>query len=170
MKECSFAALASPHYQGELDPCPLGNARRESPNVTCPKTPIWQRSRNALTSSTSEGPLMRTSSDLRVLCLLTALFIGSTAARPVAAQQAASLPSETPERFQPVTDSFNYIKRDVMIPMRDGVKLHTVIMIPKGAKNAPILLTRTPYSARRPVTPRVRIWALLFMDTTMPST
>jgi predicted acyl esterase len=34
-----------------------------------------------------------------------------------------------------------------MIPMRDGVKLHTVIVIPKGAKNAPILLTRTPYNA-----------------------
>ena len=31
--------------------------------------------------------------------------------------------------------------------MRDGVKLHTVILVPKGAKNAPILLTRTPYSA-----------------------
>jgi hypothetical protein len=34
-----------------------------------------------------------------------------------------------------------------MIPMRDGVKLHTVILIPRGAKNAPILLTRTPYDA-----------------------
>ena len=34
-----------------------------------------------------------------------------------------------------------------MIPMRDGVKLHTVILVPKGAKNAPILLTRTPYNA-----------------------
>jgi len=34
-----------------------------------------------------------------------------------------------------------------MIPMRDGVKLHTVILVPKGAKNAPILLTRTPYDA-----------------------
>ncbi len=34
-----------------------------------------------------------------------------------------------------------------MIPMRDGVKLHTVILVPKGAKKAPILLTRTPYSA-----------------------
>ena len=34
-----------------------------------------------------------------------------------------------------------------MIPMRDGVKLHTVILIPKGAKQAPILLTRTPYDA-----------------------
>jgi len=35
----------------------------------------------------------------------------------------------------------------VMIPMRDGVKLHTVIIVPKGAKHAPILLTRTPYNA-----------------------
>ena len=34
-----------------------------------------------------------------------------------------------------------------MIPMRDGVKLHTVILVPKGAKGAPILLTRTPYDA-----------------------
>jgi uncharacterized protein len=34
-----------------------------------------------------------------------------------------------------------------MIPMRDGVKLHTVILVPKAAKHAPILLTRTPYDA-----------------------
>jgi putative CocE/NonD family hydrolase len=31
--------------------------------------------------------------------------------------------------------------------MRDGVKLHTVILVPKGAKRAPIVLTRTPYNA-----------------------
>jgi putative CocE/NonD family hydrolase len=31
--------------------------------------------------------------------------------------------------------------------MRDGVKLHTVILISKGLSNAPILLTRTPYDA-----------------------
>jgi predicted acyl esterase len=47
----------------------------------------------------------------------------------------------------PVTDTFDYTRREVMIPMRDGVRLHTVILIPKGAKNAPILLTRTPYNA-----------------------
>src|SRR5882762_2369738 len=58
-----------------------------------------------------------------------------------------TLPSETPSQFTPVTDSFDYTRRDVMIPMRDGVKLHTVILVPKGAKNAPILLTRTPYDA-----------------------
>jgi len=61
--------------------------------------------------------------------------------------QTLGLPSETPATFTPVTSSFDHIKRDVMIPMRDGVKLHTVIVLPKGAKNAPILLTRTPYSA-----------------------
>jgi uncharacterized protein len=60
---------------------------------------------------------------------------------------AQSLPSETPRQFRPVTDSFDYVRRDEMIPMRDGVKLHTVILIPRGAKGAPILLTRTPYDA-----------------------
>src|SRR5947207_12170781 len=34
-----------------------------------------------------------------------------------------------------------------MIPMRDGTKLHTLIIVPKGAKSAPILRTRTPYNA-----------------------
>ena len=46
-----------------------------------------------------------------------------------------------------MTDGFDYVKRDVMIPMRDGVKLHTVVIVPKGARRAPILLTRTPYDA-----------------------
>ncbi len=42
----------------------------------------------------------------------------------------------------------DYQKREVMIPMRDGVKLYTVIVVPNGAKNAPILFTRTPYHAK----------------------
>jgi putative CocE/NonD family hydrolase len=41
----------------------------------------------------------------------------------------------------------DYIKRVEMVPMRDGVKLYTVILIPKGASHAPIMLTRTPYNA-----------------------
>src|SRR4029077_16732798 len=56
-------------------------------------------------------------------------------------------PSETPAKFTPATNTFDYVKRDEMIPMRDGVKLHTVIVVPKAAKGAPILLTRTPYNA-----------------------
>ena len=59
---------------------------------------------------------------------------------------AQTLPSERPSKFDPTYDGFDYTRREVMIPMRDGVKLHTVILVPKGAKNA-ILLTRTPYNA-----------------------
>src|SRR4051794_3807574 len=66
---------------------------------------------------------------------------------PPAPASSQSLPSETPATFQPVTDSFDYVRREVMIRMRDGVKLHTVILVPRGAKGAPILLTRTPYDA-----------------------
>ncbi len=58
-----------------------------------------------------------------------------------------TLPSEVPQKFEPTNDGFEYTRREVMIPMRDGVKLHTVIIVPKGAKRAPILLTRTPYNA-----------------------
>ncbi len=43
----------------------------------------------------------------------------------------------------------DYIRKEVMIPMRDGVKLVTVIAMYKGANNAPILLTRTVYNAGR---------------------
>src|SRR5260370_10957520 len=71
----------------------------------------------------------------------------SAAQAPPPSSTAATLPSETPAQFTPVTDSFDYTRRDVMIPMRDAVKLHTVILVPKCAKNAPILLTRTPYDA-----------------------
>jgi putative CocE/NonD family hydrolase len=82
---------------------------------------------------------------------LGALFVmtpvtAQTPQRP-APPSSSVLPNETPAKFEPVTDSFDYIRRDVMIPMRDGVKLHTVILVPKGARGAPILLTRTPYDA-----------------------
>src|SRR5438046_4301723 len=85
----------------------------------------------------------------RTLALLVLMFGTLFLADLVAAQAppVSTLPSETPAQFTPVTDSFDYARREVMIPMRDGVKLHTVILVPKGAKNAPILLTRTPYDA-----------------------
>ncbi len=42
-------------------------------------------------------------------------------------------------------------KREVMIPVRDGVKLHTEIYTPKDAKEPlPMLLDRTPYGISAP--------------------
>jgi putative CocE/NonD family hydrolase len=63
------------------------------------------------------------------------------------AQPAAQ--SDIPKHFTAPSNGHDYVKREVMIPMRDGVKLYTVIVIPKGAANAPILLTRTPYNAAK---------------------
>ena len=55
--------------------------------------------------------------------------------------------SDIPAEFKPPKTHYNYTKRVEMIPMRDGVKLYTVIVVPKGAAHAPIILTRTPYNA-----------------------
>ena len=76
--------------------------------------------------------------------LLLVVSASSVSAPP---PQYPDYPSETPAHFEPVTTSHDFVRRDVEIPMRDGVKLHTVILIPKGATHAGILLTRTPYSA-----------------------
>src|SRR3984885_2797931 len=92
-----------------------------------------------------------------LVCLLPGvvgcLFVAGTsvwsAAQDAAPTQYPSLPSEMPAKIQPATDSFDYSRREVMIPMRDGVKLHTVVLVPKNAKGAPILLTRTPYDANK---------------------
>ena len=91
-----------------------------------------------------------------VACLLGMLgfvFVSGgsvcSVAQDVAPSQYPGLPSEMPGKFKPATDSFDYSRREVMIPMRDGVKLHTVILVPKNAKGAPILLTRTPYDATK---------------------
>jgi uncharacterized protein len=97
----------------------------------------------------------------RLYSVLTAaaLIVGSPAvlANPGQANavQTNPVPAATPAggdipaAFKVASEADDYVKRDVMIPMRDGVKLHTVIIIPKGAAHAPMILDRTPYSANK---------------------
>jgi uncharacterized protein len=98
---------------------------------------------------TTMKPIRRSCILIFLIPVLVAFWPGgaSTAQNSMPPSPSVTLPSETPAKFTPATATFDYIRRDVMIPMRDGVKLHTVILIPKGAKDAPILLTRTPYDA-----------------------
>ena len=76
----------------------------------------------------------------------------ATAQAPQAAQAPkdgqARAGGDIPSTFTPPVGLRDYDKRVVMVPMRDGVKLYTVIVVPRGAANAPILLTRTPYNAK----------------------
>ncbi|PMQ02868.1 Cocaine esterase [Dyella sp. AD56] len=79
--------------------------------------------------------------------------------------QTAPLTADIPQKaFVDDTAGYDYMKREVMIPMRDGVKLHTVIVVPKNAHNAPILLTRTPYDASG----RAERYMSPHMDATLP--
>src|SRR4030095_9900051 len=89
---------------------------------------------------TTKGGRARSVMPLVLLVVVLALSASASGQTP-------TLPNETPTKFEPTNDGFDYVRREVMIPMRDSVKLHTVILVPKGVKSAPILLTRTPYNA-----------------------
>ena len=75
--------------------------------------------------------------------------LAGTAAADPRATDAAQMGSEgdIPRHWRPPADLFDYLRRDLLIPMRDGVKLYTVILVPKAARDLPILLDRTPYNA-----------------------
>jgi uncharacterized protein len=47
----------------------------------------------------------------------------------------------------------DFDRREEMIPMRDGVKLYTLILVPRVKGPMPILFTRTPYGASQRVPP-----------------
>jgi putative CocE/NonD family hydrolase len=82
---------------------------------------------------------------MRVSLVAVALAMSPAYAADVS-EGAASL-NDVPRQFEPVLPAQDFSKRVVMIPMRDGVKLNTIIYVPKGAKNAPMLMNRSPYDA-----------------------
>ena len=80
---------------------------------------------------------------MRGLLLCGVALIAAMTNVPAAAQ----VYDERPATVVPATTGWDYERRTAEIPMRDGVTLHTVILVPKGAQNAGIVLTRTPYDA-----------------------
>ncbi|MBD8898996.1 CocE/NonD family hydrolase [Rhodanobacter sp. DHG33] len=97
---------------------------------------------------------MKTAALRPALLSLACLLSAAAFATPSMGQDASKVTpdmiqtaSDIPANWQTPQGDFDYIKRDVMIPMRDGVKLHTVIVIPKNAHDRPMLLERTPYNA-----------------------
>jgi uncharacterized protein len=89
---------------------------------------------------------------MRVAILTISLCVAATLCAADEPSPTAQLKNERPLTFTPKTEGFDYVRRTEMIPMRDGVKLYTVILIPRGAHHAPILLTRTPYGADERIT------------------
>lgn len=86
---------------------------------------------------------------MRTMVRTTGLAVALAMAGSALAQTAPMTPDITGKKFNAPEPQRDFVKRVEMIPMRDGVKLYTVIVIPKGAHDAPILLTRTPYNAAK---------------------
>ena len=90
---------------------------------------------------------------LRILICATRL-LSLVAASPALADAPQAIPEVTPmtpdvvASYDQVRPQADFIKRVVEVPMRDGVKLYTVIVMRKGTVNGPILLSRTPYNAK----------------------
>ena len=80
---------------------------------------------------------MRPAKLIVILCFATALIALCVAPQHARAARAQSSLLDVSQLFT---------KMDVMIPMRDGVRLHTEIYVPKNASGPlPFLITRTPY-------------------------
>lgn len=92
------------------------------------------------------------------ILVLSSALLACRASEPAApsaspaAPASASVPAAAPAAVPPSrveTVRALYAKREVLIPMRDGVKLFTAIYTPRNQSRAfPILLRRTPYSCR----------------------
>jgi putative CocE/NonD family hydrolase len=98
--------------------------------------------------------------------MLGSLYIALTGMAGAAAPDAEPLHGEIPQTFIPRVGSFDYVRRVEMIPMRDGVKLLTVLIVPRAARRAPMLLTRSPYGADAHLAenPTAHVGALLGTD------
>jgi len=81
------------------------------------------------------------------LCVFVGLTFGLVA--PCLAQEINLPADDLDPNFKAPARPSDFEKRVAMVPMRDGTKLYTVIVVPKGAKNAPVLLTRTCYNAAK---------------------
>ena len=95
----------------------------------------------------AKSPLLLVAATLSLAVPSLAHSASSTAAEG-AAPVTKVLAGDIPVKFTPPEAERDYVKREVMMSMRDGTKLYTVIVYAKGISNAPIVLTRTPYDAK----------------------
>ena len=83
--------------------------------------------------------------------LVMSVTLAAAPTQPAAQPSTSGIGPMAPDvvaKYDSIRPDADFIKRVAMIPMRDGVKLYTVILMKKGTKDAPILLSRTPYDAK----------------------
>src|SRR5258708_32565909 len=86
---------------------------------------------------------LRRSYGMRPAIHVILISIAATLCSADEASPTAPLKSEIPPVFTANTESFDYVRRTEMIPIHDGVKPFTGILIPPGGPNYPPLLSPT---------------------------
>ncbi|MGH8265627.1 MAG: CocE/NonD family hydrolase, partial [Steroidobacteraceae bacterium] len=81
------------------------------------------------------------------LPLLAAGF--SIAAAAPDATRVTPMTPDVAATYEQIQPSADFIRRETLVPMRDGTRLYTVVVMKKGTTNGPILLSRTPYDAHK---------------------
>ena len=105
---------------------------------------------------------------MRIITVLLALMASAAPialdARPQAVAKPASAPVAAPAAAAPAQSPFTF--EEVMVPMRDGAKMQTIIMHPRDQKGPlPILFSRTPYGVPDRAPTRMPLgWAALAKD------
>jgi uncharacterized protein len=89
---------------------------------------------------------MKTSSTRLVSFVVLGLFAAS-AGMALDSPRVTPMTPDVVDKYEQVLPSADFIRREVMVPMRDGTKLYTVVVMKKGTEKGPILLSRTPYDA-----------------------
>jgi putative CocE/NonD family hydrolase len=80
--------------------------------------------------------------------LITAVFLFvASAAIAQTPPPVTPMTSDAIDKYEQTLPTADFIRREAMVPMRDGVKLYTVVVMKKGTANAPILISRSPYDA-----------------------
>jgi putative CocE/NonD family hydrolase len=82
---------------------------------------------------------------LRLSASLLPLIVLAAAAPP---ERVTPMTPDVVASYDWILPQADFVRREAMVPMRDGTRLYTVIYMKKGTTNGPILLSRTPYDAK----------------------
>jgi len=83
--------------------------------------------------------------------LAAGILLIATAALAQDPPRVTPMTSDFVEKYESTLPFADFIRKEAMVPMRDGVKLYTTWIMKKGVTRGPILLSRTPYDAHKSV-------------------
>jgi predicted acyl esterase len=75
------------------------------------------------------------------------LLVSASVGMAAESQRVTPMTPDVVDKYEQTLPAADFVRREEMVPMRDGTKLYTVIVMKKGTKQQPILLSRSPYDA-----------------------